>query len=261
MDKVTSRHVRAAFSENIRRLLRRREHEPAASHRKLLMLVIPGLIVAICLAFQGFALQTAHAQTGPGPTLIRIGVPAQTNLGEHLTLQAVLVDSHGSPISKATIYFTTQTAFLTGKGDMVLAQAVTNKDGQAVAQFVDDTSGTITLRAEFRGDAQYAPSNATAQVNAAGAGQIYDEHVGVDIPGFNVPPVLSSKASAASSQAQVQGLPASYKSLWPTITAWPIAAALIIVWTMFFRAVTFLFRIAKPGREVGESSPAFDQKR
>ncbi len=214
-------------------------------------LVLAAPLFAMVIILQAFAPHDVHAQSTAEPTRINIGAPTQTNLGERLTVQALLVDSHGKPISKAIIYFTTHAAFLDKSGEVILAQAVTNKDGQAVAGFEDDFSGAITLRAEFRGDAQYAPSNATAQVNDAGKGQVYAEHIGVKIPGFNAPPVNAPMASFQS---------LSIARMWPAMTGWPIAAALIIVWSLYFRAVTFLFRIAKPYNEAEESTPA-DRRR
>ncbi len=210
-------------------------------------LVLAAPLFALVFILQAFASHAVQAQGAAEPTRIIIGAPAQANLGERLTVQAVLVDSHSKPISKAIIYFTTHATFLDKSGDVVLAQAVTNKDGQAVAEFADDISGAIILSAEFRGDTQYAPSNATAQVNDAGKGQVYAEHIGVKIPGFNAPPVTAPMASFQS---------LSFARMWPAMTGWPIAAALIILWSLYFRAVTLLFRVAKPDTEAGETIPA-----
>ncbi len=225
-------------------------------------LIMAAPLFVMVFILQAFAPRPALAQSAAEPTRISVGAPAQANTGERITVQAVLVDSHGNPISKATVYFTTHTAFLTKSGDVVLAQAVTNKDGQAVAEFADDFSGAITLRAEFRGDEQHAPSNATAQVGALGQEQVYAEHIGVDIPGFNVPPMAAPLGSApmASLQSPGQGVALSLERLWPAMNGWPIAAALIIVWSLYFRAVTLLFRIAKPVNEAEESTTA-DRRR
>ncbi len=149
---------------------------------------VRGLVLAAVLGLPAFAPGPVRAQAPLEPTQIVIGAPAQSNPAEPLTVQAVLADSQGHPISKARIYFTTQAAFLSDKGDVVLAEAVTNGNGQAVARFANDFSGSVALSAEFRGDAQYAPSNATVQLVAPDEAQLYAEHVGVDLPGFNVPP-------------------------------------------------------------------------
>ena len=222
------------------------------------VVVVRGMIFAIVFIMQAFLPRVVRAQSGPEPTQLKIGAPAQAHLGDTLTVQAALVDSHGNPISKAIIYFTTHMTFLKNSGDVVLAQAVTNKNGQAVAQFVDNSSGPIALSAEFRGDAQYASSNAAAQVEVAGQEQVYAEHVGVDIPGFNVPPVI---APAASVQSSVHNLSLSLNRLWPAMNGWPIAAVLIIVWSLYFTAVTFIYRIAAPESEAGETTSAADRWR
>lgn len=211
-------------------------------------MIIRALIIAMVFSFLAFAPRTVRAQNPLEPTQIVIGAPAQTNLGKLLTVQAVLADSQGHPISKAVIYFTTQATFLGDSSNVVLAQAVTNRNGQAVAQFVDDFSGTLTLRAEFRGDAQYAPSSATTRIGTIGEEQVYAEHVGVDIPGFNVPPV---RAPMASLQSQ-QGIARFIQSLWPAMNGWPIAAVLLLVWSMYLVAVRFIFRVAVLASEAGE---------
>jgi hypothetical protein len=211
--------------------------------------IIRVLTIAMVLCLFTFAPQTARAQNSLEPTQIVVGAPAQSIPGDLLTVQAVLADSQGHPISKAVIYFTIQTTFLSRTSNMVLAEAVTNANGQAVAEFVNDLSGTLALRAEFRGDTQYAPSDATIQIGAAGERQVYAEHIGVDIPGFNVPPVSVPMASVQSSQQDISRF---IQSLWPAMNGWPIAAVLFLVWSMYLLAVRFVFRVAALGSEPEE---------
>ncbi len=209
--------------------------------------------VLIGAALLGFLVVTpciAHAQAALEPTQIEIGAPAQWNLGGSITVQAVLADSQGRPISKEIIYFTTPASFLGDQSDVVVAQAMTNSKGQAVAEFVADTSGPIAVSAEFRGNAQYAPSNATIQPDVAGEQQVYVDHVGVDLPGFNVPPVSAPRAGIQSSQ----GIAGFIQSLWPAMNGWPVAAVLLLVWSMYLFAVTFVFRVAALGNEPGDSA-------
>jgi hypothetical protein len=217
--------------------------------------IVRAFIIAMIL-FLILAPNPARAQSVQEPTQIVVGASPQSNLGEDLTVQAVLADSQGHPISKEVIYFTTQTTFLNGSGDVVLAQAVTNKNGQAVAHFVNNFSGALALHAEFRGNTQYAPSDATIQVVTAGDGQVYVEHVGVDIPGFNVPPVSAPMASIGSSR----GISRFIQSLWPAMMGWPVAAVLLLVWSMYLLAVRFVFRVAALGNEP-EELPTFDSRR
>ncbi len=204
------------------------------------------LVLAFTLGLLVCAPWVVRAQSPLEPTQIVVGAPAQSNLGGTLTVQAVLADSQGHPISKAIIYFTTQRTFLGKTSNVELAQAVTNGKGQATAQFMDDFSGTITLRAEFRGDEQYAPSNAAVQIGAAGDHQVYADHVGVDLPGFNVPPV---SAPIAALPSPGQSIARFIQNLWPAMNGWPVAAVLLLVWSTYLFAVTFVFRVAASGNE------------
>lgn len=207
----------------------------------------------VAAAFLGFLVAmpcVARAQAALEPTQIEIGAPGQWNLGGSITVQAVLADSQGRPISKEVIYFTSPASFLGDKSDVVLAQAVTNSKGQAVADFMVDSSGPITVHAEFRGDTQYAPSNASIQPSVAGQQQVYVDHVGVDLPGFNVPPVSAPRASLQSPQ----GIAGFIQNLWPAMNGWPVAAVLLLVWSMYLFAVTFVFRVAALGNEPGDST-------
>ena len=214
------------------------------------IILIRALIIAMTFNFLAFAPRTVQAQSPLQSTQILIGAPASPKPGGLLTVQAVLADSQGHPISKAVVYFTTQQKFLGSTSDVVLAQAVTNANGQAVAEFTDNFSGAFALQAEFLGDKEYAPSNATTQVAAAGMEQVYVEHVGVDLPGFNVPPVGVPMASMRSRQDGIAGF---IQSLWPAMNGWPIAAVLLLVWAMYFFAVTFVFRTAASGDEDAEA--------
>ncbi len=210
--------------------------------RMLTFAAVVGCLVA--------APQIARAQTVLEPTQIEIGAPAQWTVGGPITVQAVLADSQGRPISKEVIYFTTSASFMGDKGDMVVAQAMTNAKGQAVAQFVVDSSGSFALSAEFQGDAQYAPSKASVQPTVPGGQQVYSDHIGVDIPGFNVPPGGAPKAALGSST----GIAGFIQSLWPMMNGWPVAAVLFLVWSMYLFSVTFVFRVAALGSEPGDST-------
>jgi len=207
------------------------------------------LIVALLLGFLVFAPVAVRAQTQLEPTQILVGAPSQAALGAPFTMQAVLADSKGHAISKAEIYFTETATFLGNTNNMVLAQTVTNGKGQATAQIANDISGTVTLNAEFRGDAQYAPSIASAQVNSTGEKQVYNEHIGVDIPGFNVPPFAGDSQGSPLPQTGVMGF---IQGLWPAMNGWPVAAVLFIVWSMYLLAVRSVFRIAALANEKEE---------
>jgi hypothetical protein len=258
MDKVRHQRVNTDLCNAKGRQPLSSSGRPASRQRTILRMTVRALVMALIIILPALTPHTARAQSQQEQTQISVGAPAQSNAGELLTVQAVLVDSRGHPISKATVYFTTQADFLHTSGDVVLAQAVTNNKGQAVAHFTDDFTGEITLQAEFRGDAQYAASNATTQIAMAGQDQVYAEHVGVDIPGFNVPPRGPVMASV-----QFSGFNAwrFIDNLWPAMNAWPIAAALIIVWSMYLLAVRFIFRIAAAKKENTDSTFSIDPRR
>ncbi len=221
---------------------------------KITRVLIAGLVIGISV----FAPLSVSAQSALQPTQIIIGAPGAPDANGSMTVQAVLGDSEGHPISKAVVYFTTQVQFLSGKSDVVLAQAVTGANGQAVATFTDTFSGAIPLSAEFKGDAQYAPSNVTVQVGGASGGQEYVDHVGVDLPGYNVPPV--GGAAAASVGLSQRGFSGFVQSLWPAMNGWPIAAVLLLVWSLYFFAVTFVFRVARAADGPAEL-PDFESRR
>ncbi len=210
--------------------------------RMLAFAAVVGCLVA--------APQSARAQTVLEPTQIEIGAPAQWSVGGPITVQAVLADSQGHPISKEVIYFTTSASFMGDKGDVVVAQAMTNAQGQAVAQFVVDSSGSFALSAEFQGDGQYAPSKASVEPTVPSGQQVYSDHIGVDLPGFNVPPGGTANAALGSST----GIAGFIQSLWPMMNGWPVAAVLFIVWAMYLFAVTFVLRVAALGSEPGDST-------
>lgn len=223
----------------------------------MVKIMVRALTLAVALSMLGLAPRVVRAQSVLEPTQLVVGAPAQSSLGQQITVQAVLADSQGRPISKEVIYFATQRAFLGKTSDVVLAQAVTNTNGQATAEFADDFAGPITLRAEFRGDAQYAPSEAAMQTSTTGDSQVYVDRVGVDIPGFNVPPVSAPSAAITSTPSGMVGF---VQSLWPAMNGWPVAAVLLLVWGTYFFAVTFVFRLAASGGGNAEAAPT-DERR
>jgi hypothetical protein len=219
---------------------RSEESLPTTSHRLLRM-----TLYAALLTFALVLPTDVLAQGLQEETAIQVGVPSQAYLGARTTVQAVLADSAGKPIAKEVVYFMVPASFLTGSGDMVVAQAVTNQNGQAVADFENDLEGSLDLRAEFRGDDQYAPSNATAQLSVSGVGQVYIQQAGVQIPGLNQPPSAPSGAALTRPFPQVtQNVP----NLWPSMSGWPIALVLLAVWSLYVFVVGLVFRIAAPAR-------------
>ncbi len=189
----------------------------------------------------------------PKPTTIKVTVPAQLDLGQRVSIQAVLLDNTGRPVPKALVYFTSPGAFLNVSGSMVVAQALTNKSGQAVAEFESSVSGSITLQAEFRGNDRYAASSAAAQISVQGDQQLYVDHVGVQIPGLNVSPVSTDMLSE---QSPIYSVIPLIVGLWPALTGWPIAVVLIVVWALYLVVVRLIFRVTAAGSQ--SPSPVSD---
>ncbi len=213
--------------------------------------LVRSVLTALVLGFAVLAASPARAQSPLTGTQIVIGAPAAPDLGGVTTVQAVLADLQGHPISKEPVYFTTQAKFMNDTSEVVLAQGMTNTHGQAVVHFTYDFSGGIALTAEFRGDTQYAPCKVSVKIGTNGTQQVYDEQVGVNLPGLNVPPVGEPVASVTSPLPGIDGF---IQSLWPAMNGWPVAAVLLLVWSTYFFAVTFVLRMAAAGGDSGEAS-------
>ncbi len=195
-----------------------------------------GALVSLMLAVPG----AVFAQGADDPTALAVGAPPTAELGQRVTLQARLVDSSGAPVSQTTIFFVRPSSFLKASADVVVARVTTDQEGLATAEYTVRNAEEITIRAEFRGSARYAPSRATASISVAGAEQLYTEHAGVQIPGLNAPP-----AAGATTFVMVppDGL-SRLGSLWPGMSGWPIGAALLVVWSCYVYVVVLIFRVA-----------------
>lgn len=191
----------------------------------------PSRWAAAVLAALVFAVLTGPGVLAAGtPTAISIGAPATAELGQPITLQARLVDSTGAPLAKATVLFVTSAAFLSASGDVVVASATTTKDGLASTTWQPRRDGTLTIRAEFRGDTRYAPSRVATKVVVSGTEQLYTPRAGLHLPGLNAGPAFG----------QVLGT----SRFWPVLSGWPIGAILLLIWSLYGVVVILLFRIA-----------------
>ena len=193
--------------------------------------------LAAAAALGGFAVfpLAALAQSAAGPATIRLTVPPEAQLGQDIPLQVRLTSAAGQPIAYATVYFTSPTSFLNVSGDAVIAEGVTDAQGVATASWRATRAGGLTIQAEFRGNTKYAAFKATTLLAITGEQQLYAQEAGVPIPGLNVAPNPGLGFFAA---------------LWPRLSAWPIAAALLVVWSIYATAATLLFRIAAAGARV-----------
>lgn len=179
------------------------------------------------------------AAAGPAPTKMRIAVPASAQLGEAAQVQAQVTDASGKPLEGVLVTFTAKLGFLEATSDVAVGDAKTDKAGIASTQIDLRSEGTIELTAVYAGDAQHAPSSATASMDVQVGAQLYAQGAGVKLPGFNQAPT-----SPGSSAALLPGLAA----LWPRFSGWPVAVVLMIIWSVYGSVVVTLFRITAASR-------------
>lgn len=203
-------------------------------------LTVP-LLAALLLAMGSVALAQGAERTTLG-----LAVPPRAALGQVAEVRARLTDASGAPIPKVTILFAAPLAFLQAQGDVALADAQTDADGVATAEFEVRTEGRMTIRAVFRGDERYAGSTATAELAVEGSAQLYVQHAGVHFPGLNAGPAV---VPVVSDGLVSLGLIPGTSRFWPALSGWPIALALIVVWSLYGFVVVLLFRVARAAKE------------
>lgn len=187
--------------------------------------LIRALSIAAAIIMMFAIIPRAAFGAGSLPTDITVSAPATVTLGDQVTLQARLV-SGSRPLSQAHVFFSLPTSFLGASGDEMLADVVTDSDGLAKADFQARSTGAVTVKAQFRGDASYAPSESGASMQVSGSQQLYAEKESISLQGWNRAPLASGS--------------------WPhwALSGWPIAAVLIVVWSMYGVAVYFMSRIS-----------------
>lgn len=200
--------------------------------------VIAATVIALAMLAGGAGIALA----GSAPTRLTFSAPARATLGERVTVQARLVDAQGEPISGATIAIVAPLRFLNGGGDVVLWEGRAEKNGNAVGSFEARVVGPLALRAVFRGDQLYAPAEALAELKVVEGATppLYRERVGVHLPGLNEPPGFGQVALIEPQDTVISRALA----LWPAMSGWPIAGALIVIWSVYASVVRLLFRIA-----------------
>lgn len=176
---------------------------------------------------------------GPQPTSLRLAVPASGDLGGSAQVQAQLLDAAGKPVAGAVVLFSEKLAFLEAAGNVVVADAITDKAGIANTDIDLRSEGTIDVTAAFKGDAQNAPSSTSASIAVVGSAQLYAQSAGVKLPGLNEPPG-PAQANAALFE--------TVSALWPAMSGWPIALALMTIWSLYASVVFILFRIVRTTR-------------
>ncbi|MBI2304744.1 MAG: Ig-like domain-containing protein [Chloroflexi bacterium] len=140
-----------------------------------------GLVTAALLA-----LAFATPALAAGPPTLELQAPQEVNLGDTITLSAVLRDSQGAAIERATIILWSAASFLGTGGAVRLGEAVTDAQGRATFTYEVRTEGSATLNAYFPGNSRYESAQTSAKIAVKGSGQLYEETAGVQVPGIGV---------------------------------------------------------------------------
>jgi len=201
-----------------------------------------GIAALLMVAGTGFGLffgAQAGADDRPA-TQITVALPAQAALGQPVHGQARLLDSKGAPVVGATLKFTVSLGFLGSSSRVLLDQEVTDNTGLVNVSFDLETAGAQEIRVGFSGDDTYAPSSAVVPIAVTGDEQLYVQRAGILVPGLNEGPVVGR--AEATTQT---GLPLFFAQLWPAMSGWPIALALIIVWSLYGYVAVLVARISR----------------
>lgn len=205
------------------------------------MLPVVPLAAALLLGLGAPALAT-HGERAA----VSVAVPREAELGQTVEVQARVTDAAGIPIPRALVLFVARVAFLSAESDAVLADARTDESGIATAQFEARTEGTLLIRAVFEGDQRYDEAIAESELAVVGHTQLFAEHAGVRLPGLNAGPAALPMFRDGT---PVVGLIQGTSRLWPLVSGWPIALALMIVWSLYVSVVLLLFRITAAAKE------------
>ena len=184
--------------------------------------VMKALLVSVVMGAAMFALAgTADA------THATLKVVAPTNLtaGDSVDIQAVLNSAHGAEaVPGATISFYMDGSFGGVEGKVLLGQAVTDKDGIAVLNYLPRTAGEHQLHVEYLTPGSSEPEVATWSHDVSGAShQFYQSTAGVQIPGLNV---------------------------------WVLMGVLAAVWAILLSVAARVIAIAGAGSEAVTAAPA-----
>ncbi len=120
------------------------------------------------------------------PAILELQAPSEASLGSSITVITVLKDIRGAPIVGATIIFWSPVDFLGTVGSIQHGEATTDAQGEAIFSYEPRTGGTITLNAYFPGNELYELAQGTMELTVQGSAQLYQEEVGVYVPGIGV---------------------------------------------------------------------------
>ena len=172
-------------------------------------------LISILMAAFGLVL-VAPLTLGAGPavpTSLTLNVASRVDLGSPILIEATLRDQSGKPVGDAVVRLYTSATFLsTESGPIEIGDATTNENGVAIFEYVPSRNVTMEVRAEYQGDGQYEPSQATASFVVEGSRQLIQTHAGVNVPFLN---------------------------------KWVLVGVLTIIWSLYFFVATRVLRIAQ----------------
>lgn len=173
-------------------------------------------------------------------TQLTVAIPTEVALGRSIEARARLTEVNGRPVAKAVIAFGASRTFLGTTDLAVLAETRTDANGAASAIFELRSAGTIEIRAVYRGDDGHAAAVADASITIAGDEQLYVQTAGVRVPGLNEPP-----QAGVVVLGEPNGLLRFVGGLWPSLSGWPIALALLTIWSLYVFVAYLVTRIAR----------------
>lgn len=184
----------------------------AGKAKWLLLVLLPGL----------FLLVTANTVWAAEPTTLELQAPNEVNLGDEVTVTAVLKDGKGMPVRGAAIILWTTAEFLSKGGAIELDRAVTDEQGRVTFRSQVRSEGSVTLNASFAGDSLHDSAQGSAKVTVQGSTQLTRHPIeGVRVPGIGV---------------------------------WILAAILGGVWGTYLTVMVFLTLIAREGSKTPQGA-------
>jgi hypothetical protein len=183
---------------------------------------VTALLVAVVMGAAMFALAgTADASHAT----LKVTAPANLTAGDSVDIQAVLHSADdGEAVPGATISFYMDGSFGGVDGKVLLGQAVTDKDGVAVLNYLPRTAGEHQVHVEYLTPGAGEPEVATWSHDVTGATeQLYRSSAGVQIPGLNV---------------------------------WLLIAVVTAVWAILLSVALRVVAIANAGSEAGAGASA-----
>ena len=183
---------------------------------------VTALLVAVVMGTAMFAL--AGSADASHATL-KVVAPAQLTAGDSVDVRAELHSAHGGePVAGATITFYMDGSFGGVDSEVMLGQAITDKDGVAHLSYLPRTAGEHQVHVEYLTPGESEPEVATWSHDVSGAPhQFYRSSAGVQIPGLNV---------------------------------WLLIAVVAGVWTILLSVALRVIAIANAGSEAGAGASA-----